>query len=138
MFTFGIRSFFKEFKAFAVKGNVMELAIAVVIGGAFGKIVTSLVNNIITPLMGLLLGGVNFAGLSYKVENAVISYGDFIQSIIDFIIVALAIFLFMKAINKAQQAVKARIEAGEKVEEVQPVPSEEVLLLREIRDSLKK
>lgn len=138
MFTFGLRSFFKEFKAFAVKGNVMELAIAVVIGGAFGKIVTSLVNNIITPLMGLLLGGVNFAGLSYKVENAVISYGDFIQSIIDFIIVAFAIFFFMKVINKAQKAVKARIEAGEKVEEVQPVPSEEVLLLREIRDSLKR
>ncbi len=138
MFTFGLRSFFKEFKAFAMKGNVMELAIAVVIGGAFGKIVTSLVNNIITPLMGLLLGGVNFAGLSYTVENAVISYGDFIQSIIDFIIVAFAIFFFMKLINKAQQAVKARIAAGEKVEEVQPVPSEEVLLLREIRDSLKR
>lgn len=139
MFTFGIKSFLKEFKAFAVKGNVMELAIAVVIGGAFGKIVTSLVNNIITPLMGLLLGGVNFAGLSYKVENAVIAYGDFIQSIIDFIIVALAIFFFMKVINKAQQAVKARIEAGEKPEDVKETPpSEEVLLLREIRDSLKK
>lgn len=138
MFLFGMKSFVKEFQAFAVKGNVMELAVAVVIGAAFGKIVTSLVNNIVMPIIGLLLGGVNFSGLSYKVENAVIAYGDFIQSIIDFIIVALAIFLIVKALNKTQGALRARIEAGEKVEEVKPVPTEEVLLLREIRDSLKQ
>lgn len=128
---------FREFKEFAVKGNVMELAVAVVIGGAFGKIVTSLVNNIITPAIGLLMGGVDFSGLSYNVGDAVILYGDFIQSVIDFIIVAFVIFMVVKTLTKAQGVVKSKTESPKEVEKPKE-PSEEVKLLREIRDSVRK
>jgi large conductance mechanosensitive channel len=128
---------FREFKEFAIKGNVMELAVAVVIGGAFGKIVTSLVNNIITPAIGLFMGGVDFSGLSYNVGDAVILYGDFIQSVIDFVIVAFVIFMVVKTLSKAQGVVKSKTEAP-KEEEKPKEPSEEVKLLREIRDSLQK
>lgn len=128
-----MKSFIDEFKAFAMKGNVMDLAVAVVIGGAFGKIVSSLVDNIITPLIGLLLGGVNFTGYSYSVGSAVVTYGVFLQRIIDFIIVALVIFAVIKAINSFQRQ-EAKKPETEKVVE----PTEEVKLLREIRDSLKK
>lgn len=125
-------NFIQEFKAFAMKGNVIDLAVAVVIGAAFGKIVSSLVDNIITPLIGLLMGGVDFSNLSYTVGDAVVTYGVFIQSIIDFLIVALVIFMVIKGINKAQ-------ERFEKKEEEKPAePSEEVKLLREIRDNLKR
>ncbi len=124
--------FVKEFKAFAMKGNVIDLAVAVVIGVAFGKIVSSLVDNIITPFIGLLLRGVDFSALSYTVGDATMTYGMFIQSIVDFLIVALVIFLVIKAINKAKGP--AEEEAPAKPVE----PSEEVKLLREIRDSLKR
>ncbi len=90
---------FKEFREFVMRGNVLDLAVAVIIGGAFGKIITSLVNDILTPLIGLLLGGVNFSGLAWQFGNAVITYGNFIQAIIDFLIVALVIFLIVKAAN---------------------------------------
>jgi large conductance mechanosensitive channel len=131
-----MKSFIEEFKAFAMKGNVLDLAVAVVIGGAFGKIVTSLVTDIITPVIGLLMGGINFSGMSYTLGSAVVTYGVFIQSVIDFIIVAVAIFLVVKAINKAQAAiVKKEAEAKE---EVQAVPTEDILLLREIRDALRR
>lgn len=130
-----MKSLGKEFKAFAMKGNVIDLAVAVVIGTAFGKIVTSLVADIITPLIGLLMGGIDFSRMSYKLGDAIVSYGVFIQSIIDFIIVALAIFLVVKGLNKAQEsAIKKEEEAPKAPSE----PSEEVKLLREIRDSLKK
>jgi large conductance mechanosensitive channel len=130
-----MKSFIKEFKAFAMKGNVMDLAVAVVIGGAFGKIVTSLVDNIITPAIGLFMGGVDFSGYSHQVGDAVITYGKFVQSVIDFIIVALVIFMVVKGLTKA----KAALEKDEaKPEEKPKEPSEEVVLLREIRDSLKK
>ena len=99
-----MKSFISEFKAFAMKGNVIDLAVAVVIGAAFGKIVSSLVANIITPIIGLLMGGVDFSGLSYTIGDAVVTYGVFIQSIIDFLIVALVIFMVVKGINKAQKA----------------------------------
>ena len=130
-----MKSFIEEFKAFAVKGNVIDLAVAVVIGAAFGKIVSSLVSNIITPIIGLFMGGINFSGLTYAVGDASITYGVFIQSIIDFVIVALAIFLVVKGINKAQSLGDDETEETEK----KPAePSEEVMLLREIRDNLKR
>lgn len=124
----------KEFKAFAMKGNVLDLAVAVIIGGAFGKIVSSLVADIITPVIGLFMGGVNFTGLKYTLHDATVMYGVFVQSVIDFLIVALVIFIIIKAINKA----KRKFDAEKQDDPVPPPPSEEVLLLREIRDSLKK
>jgi large conductance mechanosensitive channel len=130
-----MKSFMKEFKAFAMKGNVMDLAVAVVIGGAFGKIVSSLVDNIITPSIGLFMGGVDFSRYSHQVGDAVITYGRFVQSVVDFIIVALVIFMVVKGLNKAKTA----LEKDEPVkEEKLKETSEEVLLLREIRDSLHK
>jgi len=93
----------KEFREFAIRGNVMDLAVAVIIGGAFGKIVTSLVDHILTPLIGLVMGGVNFSGLKSQVGNAVIEWGLFIQSIIDFIIIAFVIFLIVRAINRLKR-----------------------------------
>lgn len=131
-----MKSFLEQFKAFAMKGNVIDLAVAVVIGAAFGKIVSSLVADIITPVIGLLMGGVDFSGLSYTVGDAVLSYGVFVQSVIDFIIVALAIFMVVKGITKAQE--KALKKEEEVKEEKPKEPSEEVKLLMEIRDSLRR
>lgn len=131
-----MKSFFEQFKAFAMKGNVIDLAVAVVIGAAFGKIVSSLVADIITPVIGLLMGGVDFSGLSYTVGDAVLSYGVFVQSVIDFVIVALAIFMVVKGITKAQAAVIKKEEEAK--EEKAKEPSEEVKLLMEIRDSLRR
>ncbi|MCA9357965.1 large-conductance mechanosensitive channel protein MscL [Candidatus Kaiserbacteria bacterium] len=132
-----MKAFISEFKAFAMKGNVIDLAVAVVIGAAFGKIVSSLVDNIITPLIGLLMGGVNFSGMSYQVGGAVVTYGAFIQSVVDFLIVALVIFMVIKAINKAQDVLDG--DEAEEAKETKPAePSEEVKLLREIRDSLQR
>lgn len=130
-----MKGFIEEFKAFAMKGNVIDLAVAVVIGAAFGKIVSSLVANIITPLIGLLMGGIDFSGLTYVVGDAEVTYGVFIQSIIDFVIVAFVIFLVVKAITKAQGL---RKKEEEPAEEKPAEPSEEVKLLREIRDSLQR
>lgn len=90
----------KEFREFAIRGNVVDLAVAVIIGGAFGKIVTSLVNDILMPLIGLVLGGVNFSELSITVGAAVIKWGAFVQSIIDFIIVAFVIFMIVRTMNR--------------------------------------
>ena len=120
----------KEFKEFISRGNVVDLAVGVVVGGSFGKIVTSLVNDIIMPIVGILIGGVNFTGLTLKIKDATIAYGSFIQNIIDFLIIAACIFLFVKAINKL-----TRKKKEEKKEVV--VKSEEVLLLEQIRDLLK-
>ena len=121
----------KEFKEFISKGNVVDLAVGVIIGGAFGKIVTSLVNDILMPLLGIVLGGINFSGLTLNVGSAVIAYGAFIQNIIDFLIIAFCIFMFVKFINKL--TVKPKKE-----EKKAPVKSDEVILLEEIRDLLKK
>lgn len=118
----------KEFKEFISKGNIFDMAVGVIIGGAFGKIVTSLVNDIIMPLVGIIIGGHDFSGLVAKVGDAEIAYGAFIQNIVDFLIVALCIFAVVKAMSKFKK----------KEEETPAEPSEEVLLLREIRDSLKK
>src|SRR6056297_100123 len=112
-----MKGFVEEFKAFAMKGNVIDLAVAVVIGAAFGKIVSSLVDNIITPLIGLLMGGIDFSGLSYTVNDAVITYGMFIQAIIDFVIVALVIFVVLKAFLRLQ---RKQAEAPEEEKPVEP------------------
>lgn len=128
----GVRYMWQEFKKFAFKGNVMDLAVGVIIGAAFGKIVTSLVADIITPLVGLLLGGINITHLQIQVGNAVVKYGSFLQTIVDFLIVAFSIFLFIRFFNK----VKRKEEAEEKQEE--PKPSREEELLTEIRDVLKQ
>jgi large conductance mechanosensitive channel len=93
----------KEFRDFALRGNVIDLAVGVIIGGAFGKIVASLVNDVLFPLIGLLLGGVNFSELSFTVEDAVVKYGAFLQSIVDFLIIAFVIFLMIRAMNRLQK-----------------------------------
>ncbi len=123
----------QEFQAFALKGNVVELAVAVVIGGAFGKIVSSLADNIILPLAGALAGGVDMSDMAWTVGEVQITYGIFLQSIIDFAIVAISIFVFIKLIGKLKRREEAKPEKDKVVE-----TSEEVLLLREIRDSLKR
>ncbi len=125
-----MKSFLNEFKAFAVKGNVVDLAVAVVIGAAFGKIVSSLVDAIIMPLIGIILGGVDFSDLSYTIGETAIAYGSFIQAVIDFIIIAFVIFVVIRAIRKSEDKKEA--------EKPEPKTSEEVLLLREIRDSIKR
>jgi len=93
----------KEFKDFALRGNVMDLAVAVIIGGAFGKIIASLVNDVLMPLIGLALGGLNFSELSFTVGNAVVMYGAFIQAIVDFIIVAFVIFMLVRTMNNMKK-----------------------------------
>lgn len=117
----------QEFKTFAMKGNMLDLAIGVIIGAAFGKIIDSLVNDVIMPLIGILVGGVDFTTLSITVGDAVIRYGVFIQAILNFTLVALAIFIFIKAINKFKKANPNET----------PATPEDIALLREIRDSLK-
>lgn len=120
----------KEFKQFVSRGNVIDLAVGVILGNAFGKIVTSVVNDMLMPLIGVLIGGLNFTSLSVKIGEATILYGNFIQNVIDFLIVAACIFLFIKIISKFN-----------KKEEPEPEPikkDDQVVLLEEIRDLLKE
>lgn len=126
----------KEFKEFIKRGNVLDLAVGVIIGGAFQKIVSSLVDNILMPLLGLVIGGVDFTNLSIKVLNAEVKYGLFIQNVIDFLIVAFCVFLLVKAINKIMEKAIKKEKEQKKVEEKKE--DEQVLLLKEIRDLLKK
>lgn len=93
----------KEFREFAMRGNVLDLAVAVIIGGAFGKIIASLVADVLMPLIGLVMGGVNFADLSFTVGEAVVKWGAFVQSIVDFVIVAFVIFMIVRAMNRMQK-----------------------------------
>ncbi len=122
----------KEFKEFISRGNVVDLAVGVIIGGAFGTIVSSLVDDILMPFIGVILGGINFSSLSLPFGSARIMYGAFLQNVVDFLIVAFCVFLFVKVTNKLFHH-----KATEKVE-AEPVKSEEVLLLEEIRDLLKE
>jgi large conductance mechanosensitive channel len=120
-----------EFKAFAMRGNVVDLAVAVVIGAAFGKIVSSLVENIVTPLIGVIIGGVDFTTLSLQVGAATVTYGVFLQSIFDFVVIAFAVFMAIKALSNLQKKEEAAPAA--------PAPTpEDIVLLREIRDSLRR
>jgi len=121
---------FAEFRKFALRGNVMDLAVAVIIGGAFGKIVSSLVENILMPLIGMLMGGLSFADLEVQVGNAVLAYGIFIQNVIDFVIIAFVIFLMLKGLNSLKKK-------EEEAPAAPPAPSNEEVLLTEIRDLLK-
>ena len=118
-----------EFKEFVCRGNVIDMAVGVIIGSAFGKIVTSIVNDILMPIIGVIIGGMDFTGLSLKFKDAKIMYGNFIQNVIDFFIVALCIFIFIKIINKFNK--KEEVKEEKKKEEY-------IVLLEEIRDSLKK
>lgn len=139
----GKSNFLQEFKAFAMKGNVIDMAIGIIIGGAFGKIVSSLVADVIMPAIGVLFGGVNFKELKWVIKDAVygadgkeitaaatLNYGNFLQSTFDFLIIALAIFIFIKLITKMS---KKNEEAP-----TPPAPSKEENLLSEIRDILKE
>ncbi|MCG6953085.1 MAG: large-conductance mechanosensitive channel protein MscL [Betaproteobacteria bacterium] len=119
----------KEFREFAVKGNVVDLAVAVIIGGAFGKIVSSLVGDVVMPLVGALLGGVNFAGLAFKIGSATVLYGKFLQSCVDFLIIAWVIFLAVKLIN--------RLKREQPTEAAPAAPPRQEVLLEEIRDLLR-
>ena len=125
---------FKEFKEFISKGNVMDMAIGVIIGGAFGKIVTSLVNDILMPLIGIITGGIDFTTLSVKVGEAELMYGNFIQSVIDFLIIALCIFFITKSIAKAGEKLRKKQEEEAAAAPAGPTSEE---LLTEIRDLLK-
>ena len=125
--------FISEFKEFAMKGNVMDMAVGVIIGGAFGKIVSSLVDDILMPIVGMITGNIDFTSLAFQIgdgeEAAVLKYGNFIQNTVDFIIVAFCIFLMLKAINKMNRK-KAEPEA--------PAGPTQEELLAEIRDLLKQ
>ncbi|MEE6143552.1 large conductance mechanosensitive channel protein MscL [Bacillus cereus] len=121
-----------EFKKFAFKGNVVDLAVGVVIGAAFGKIVSSLVKDIITPLLGMVLGGVDFTSLHFGYGKSAVMYGNFIQTIFDFLIIAASIFMFVKVFNKLTS------KKEEEKEEELPEPTKEEELLGEIRDLLKQ
>ena len=131
-----MKKFVKEFKEFAIRGNVVDMAVGVIIGGAFSKIVSSLVKDIITPLLSLLLGRVNLSELVFEIPSVLeatpikIAYGNFLQTVLDFVIIALSIFLAVKAINRVK---KKKEEAPPPA----PEPSREEILLMEIRDLLK-
>ena len=137
--------FLQDFKAFALKGNVMDLAVGVIIGGAFGKIVSSLVADVIMPLLGLLIGGINFSDLHFTLKAAkevdgvmqpavLLNYGNFLQSAFDFLIIAFSIFLFIRLLAKLQT--KRDKAAAEAPAPEPPAPSKEEVLLTEIRDLL--
>lgn len=123
----------KEFKAFISKGNVVDLAVGVIIGGAFGKIVSSLVNDILMPIIGVLIGGVDFSNLSIKIGEVKITYGMFIQNVIDFLIIAFCVFIFVKVINKLSSIANKQAKNEEKEEIVET----ELSVLKEIREELK-
>ena len=120
-----------DFRKFISRGNVVDMAVGVIIGGAFGKIVTSLVNDVLTPIIGVFLGGLNFSELSFGLKDAQINYGLFIQTVVDFLIIALCIFAMIKLFEKFKKKEEPKKEEP-------PKKSEEVLLLEEIRDLLKK
>ncbi len=131
----------EEFKTFALKGNVVDMAVGIIIGAAFGKIVSSLVSDVIMPPIGILIGGVNFTDLSVVLKDAVgdmpavtLNYGNFIQVVFDFLIVAFAIFMMVKGMN----ALKKKEDDKPATPAPPPAPSKEELLLSEIRDLLKK
>ena len=119
-----------EFKSFAMKGNVVDLAVGIIIGGAFGTIVSSLVGDILMPVIGMVTGGINFSGLAFTIGSATVAYGKFIQATFSFIIVAFALFVLVRGINRLKKK-EAEVVA-------EKGPSEDIKLLTEIRDLLKK
>ena len=132
-----MKKFLEEFKAFIAKGNVMTMAVGVIIGGAFTSIVNSLVNDVITPLLGIIIGGINFTGIKITVGSAELLVGNFIQAIITFLLTAFVIFWLVKFFNKLTEKKKEE-PAPEPEKEPEPAPTpEDIELLREIRDLLK-
>ncbi len=129
-----MKKFFNEFKQFIAKGNVLDLAVAVVIGNAFNKIVTSLVNDVIMPIIGIIIGGIHFETIKITFKDSSILIGSFIQNIVDFLIVAFTIFVVIKAFNKLS-SFKKKEEKNKVKEEKKP---DDILLLEEIRDLLKE
>ena len=127
-------SIVKEFREFAVKGNVMDLAVGVIIGAAFGKIVGSLVEDVVMPAMGLVLGGLDFSSLAVKIGSATLKYGKFLQTCLDFLIIAWAIFFIVKLVNRIKREEAAPAPAAP----APPPPPRQEVLLEEIRDLLKK
>ncbi len=126
-----MKSLLEDFKAFAVRGNIIDLAVAVIIGSAFGKIVSSLVDTVIMPSVGLLLGGIDFTKWAFNVGESTIAYGKFIQATVDFVIIAFVIFITLRAVSRFEK----KKDEDKKTE---PKLNEEILLLREIRDLLQK
>lgn len=129
-----MKGFLKEFKEFISKGNVLDLAVAVVIGNAFNAIVTSLVNDVIMPLVGIIIGGIDFSNIKITVGSAELMVGNFIQMVVNFLIVAFTIFVVVKSFNKIQEKTKKK----EAKKEEAPKKPDDIVLLEEIRDLLKK
>ncbi len=125
----------KEFKDFISRGNVIDMAVGTIIGAAFGKIVTSIVNDILMPILGVIIGGIDFSNLSIKFGGATVAYGMFIQNVIDFLIVAACIFIFIKVLSRFT---KKKEEEKEEAAPVEPPKDEKIELLKEIRDLLKE
>ena len=133
-----MKKLFKEFGDFIKRGNVIDLAVAVVIGGAFSSIVTSLVNDVIMPVIGMITGGINLSNLSVTVGDATLTYGNFLQAVINFLIIAFVIFMVVKAMNTASEKM-AKLKKKQEEKKEEPAPkSDEVILLEQIRDLLKK
>lgn len=129
-----MKKIINEFKEFIARGSVIDLAVGMIVGSAFTKIVTSLVNDVLMPAIGVILGGIDFTNLTLKFRDSTIYYGNFIQNIIDFLIVAVCIFMLVKVIN----ALSDKYKKKEEIKEEAPKKSDEVILLEEIRDLLKK
>ena len=135
-----MKKLFKEFGDFIKRGNVIDLAVAVVVGGAFSSIVNSLVNDVIMPVIGMITGGINISALKATVGSAELAYGAFLQAIINFLIIAFVLFMIIKIMNTASEKASKLKKKGAKEEEkpAPPVKPEEVVLLEQIRDLLKK
>ncbi len=128
-----MKKFLEEFKAFAMRGNVMDLAVGVIVGGAFSSITNSLINDMIMPIVGIFVGEASFANLQIQVGGAVITYGNFIQAVLNFLILAFVVFCMVKAVNRLTNKKEAP-----KAADAPPAPSAEAKLLTEIRDLLKE
>lgn len=134
-----MKKFFSEFKAFIARGDVLSMAIGIIIGSTFTAIVNSLVKDIITPLIGVILGGIDFSGMSVTIGESVILFGSFIQAIINFLLTAFVLFLVVKAVNAMKAAAEKKQKEEEEAKPAEPAPTpEDIVLLTEIRDLLKK
>ena len=134
-----MKKFFGEFKAFIARGDVLSMAIGIIIGSTFTAIVNSLVKDIITPLIGVILGGIDFSGMSVTIGESVILFGSFIQAIINFLLTAFVLFLVVKAVNAMKAAAEKKAKEEEEAKPAAPAPTPaDLVLLTEIRDLLKK
>lgn len=134
-----MRALWNEFKKFAMRGNVVDLAVAVVVGASFNKIVSSVVDDILMPVIGILVGRLDLTGLQLQVGEAVVRYGQFLQAVLDFLIIAFAVFMLVRFLNQARAALERqeKEEEASKAAATPPAPPKEQLLLEEIRDLLR-